>query len=218
MTLTGTGDIAYKPVREHLWFHYSTSADGLAGTAAAVVQDDVLYAYFPQLASQLPGGRPWYKERLTEIGSRLGINFGGIMDGASTSNPFQMLTNLRGTSHLVMAGHAKIGGVQTTEYRGAWDYRKLFHRGLITRQGLALLDGRISNPTPFRVWIDHDGHVRQLVWHHQFLDSAARSMTDSVRFDYSNFGEPVTVHLPPPGVVSDVTAQVIENSRLISGS
>jgi hypothetical protein len=214
--LMGTGDIAYKPVREHLWFHYAAPSAGLNGTAAALLTGNVMYQYWPRLASRLPGGRPWIKERMTEIGSQLGINFDGIMNGASTRNPFQMLTNLEGASQLVRVGRAKVGGLATTEYRGAWDYRKLFRRGLITRTGLALLDGHLTNPTPFTVWIDREGRVRRLVWRREFLDSYAQSISEVTRFDYSNFGEPVSVTLPPVGVVSDVTASVIAHSHLIS--
>ena len=214
VTLWGAGDIAYKPVQEHYDFRYSAPFAHASGTAEAVLKDNILYQRWPEFSDRIPDGKAWIAQNMTRIGLALGINYGGILNGASTSNPFQMLTFLRGTSQLQPVSHSVIDGVRTTSYSGEWDYTKLLRAHLITLEGLKLLRGQVSNPTPFRVWIDRRGLVRQLIWRREYLSDYDQPVTEISRFRYSNFGEQVSVAAPASWDVYDATGRTITLSRI----
>ena len=83
----------------------------------------VIYMRLPVLTKLLPGGKPWIKVDLGEVGKRAGIDVSQFTQFAN--DPTQMVDWLRAASGSVTTvGTENIGGEPTTHYKATIDLDK----------------------------------------------------------------------------------------------
>ncbi len=216
VSIRGSGDVSYKPLRESLTVNLTSGVPRLKGTMHEVVTRTKLFMNWPLLSAQIPGHKPWVEEDMSAVGSAMGMNITGLMAQGSTSNPSQMLTYLKGVSTLKLVGHASLGGVATTEYTGTLDYAKLAGKGVISRKMLDMLRTELGGTTvPFKLWLDGNKMVRQMQMDMQVTAPNGPTALVHVQFGFSKFGEKVHIAVPPADQVYNATRML---SSLSSGA
>jgi len=169
----------------------------------------VLYMHFPFMSKALPGSKPWIRIDMEQLGKRVGLDFGALMQ-SSQSNPTQQLDYLRSVSgDLKELGKETVGGVETTHYRGMVDlgeYVKLVPEDQRARVRKTIqqletsMGGRSSYPVD--VWVDSSDRVRRMAFDMK-VDTPQGTATTSMQMDFSDFGAPVHVDLPAKSQTMD---------------
>jgi hypothetical protein len=169
----------------------------------------VIYMRFPFMTRALPGSKPWIRIDLEQLGQRVGLDFGALMQ-SSQSNPAQQLDYLRSVSgDLKELGKENVGGVETTHYRGTVDlddYEKLVPKDQQesmrkTIQQLEKTMGGVST-YPVDVWVDSADRVRRMAFDMK-SETPQGTVTTSMQMDLSDFGAPVNVELPAKSQTMD---------------
>jgi hypothetical protein len=186
---------------------------GLGDTSIEeIMAGTVLYMKMPsRLASQVPGGKPWFKLDLQEFGKKTGIDFAKAMqqDSANRANPAEMLRYLKAVGNSSTVGTETIRGLPTTHYHGSIDLNKAFERigDKHTAEALRQMVSAAGNlqDIPVDVWIDKSGLVRRETFAvNGTADNEPFSM--NVTIDYIRFGVKVNVLPPPDDQVFDMTS------------
>jgi hypothetical protein len=131
VTVTGNGGFNIVPKREgFMTMHLVLPAAATAGLGnlqmqAVFVPGTIYIKLPPQLATRLPGGKPWLLINLNQLGKAAGIPGLGQLTSTSSSlsNPGQYLQFLRATTTGMVKdlGQATVDGVKTTHYRAVVD-------------------------------------------------------------------------------------------------
>jgi LppX_LprAFG lipoprotein len=170
-------------------------------TLQEVFSRSTMWLKSPLFAAALPADKSWLKLDLTntKAADSLGFDFKAL----TGQNPGDVLSQLEQTGKVTALGKEKVGGVETTRYRGTID----------SQSGQAdSTTGAIYKPVD--VWVDDQGLVRKVQ-----LDYTAR--TDPSKparshvvlvMTFSNFGTPVKVTTP-----SDSESLDASNSGSIGG-
>lgn len=126
----------------------------------------------PQLASKLPGGKPWLYVNLDQAGKAAGIpGLGSLISSSSSfSDPGQYLNFLRATSSgsVKNLGQATVNGVRTTHYSAEVDLSKLpsvvpaSERQSVRKLVSALQQKGAATRLPVQAWIDSSNLIRRL--------------------------------------------------------
>jgi len=186
--------------------------DGIADYSNALVE----YVQLPAAAQQEAGGKSWIKIDLQALLQRSGIdaNLGALLQGQS-SDPTQGLGMVRGAENVVKVGTEQIRGVDTTHYHLDVNLQKAVQEQPTpeARDAMQQFVSFYTVPTrPLDVWLDGDGHLRQI---EQTLDfsvvrfppalasKASKLGKPTVIVQYYGFGNPVDTKLPPPDQVID---------------
>ena len=169
----------------------------------------VLYMKLPVLTKVMPGGKPWIKIDLGEIGKRAGIDISQFTQLAT--DPTQMVDWLRAASGSVTTvGTENIGGEQTTHYKATIDIDKYpdlvppEQRDLMRHAVDSIKKATHLSKFPMHVWVGKDGLVRQV---RTVLTEAVQGQTVNVVTSerFYDFGVPVTIALPPDDQVTDIS-------------
>jgi hypothetical protein len=169
--------------------------------------DVVLYLRIPFYSRHLPASKPWLRIDYGKTLKEQGIAVNSL---TLDQDPGQYLEYLRAASGKVeKIGKQAVGGVQTTRYRGSLyilDFpmaltgaRKTAAEHVADR--IVQLTKRSTFPTD--VWVDADGHVRRMTFDYTIPANASTPSVDyKLTLDYSQFGQDVSVGLPPADEVS----------------
>ena len=169
----------------------------------------VIYMRLPVLTRLLPGGKPWIKVDLGEVGKRAGIDVSQFTQFAS--DPTQMVDWLRAASGSVTTvGTENIDGEQTTHYKATVDLDK--YPDLVPPEQRDLMRHAVDqieqtahvNSFPIHVWVGKDGLVRQV---RSVLTETIQGQTMNVVTSerFYDFGVPVEIALPSDNQVTDVS-------------
>jgi hypothetical protein len=217
-TFSGEGDVD----SERRLIATSMDMGVLGGSIDMIVADGVMYMRSPMFAGS--GIRTaWVsmdpKKLDPAMAARLGGGFGG------TSDPSAYVGLFAGVVEVDEVGSEAIDGIDTTRYRGTIDIEAVLRRfpdvigkdlDAKTRRQLEAgleqtlaqfdtlgVDGRI----PFEVWVDDEGFLRRQLITMDVRGIAPGAEEASLRLqaDYSAFGEPVDVDVPPKRRVTDIT-------------
>jgi hypothetical protein len=169
----------------------------------------VLYMRLPVLTRLLPGGKPWIKIDLGEVGKRAGIDVSQFTQFAT--DPTQMVDWLRAASGpATTVGSENIGGEPTTHYRATIDldrYPDLVppgQRDLMRKAVDSIEQTAHVSSFPMHVWVGKDGLVRQVrTVLTETIQSQTMNVVTSERF--YDFGVPVDIALPPDSQVTDIS-------------
>jgi hypothetical protein len=170
----------------------------------------VIYMRLPVLTKLLPGGKPWIKVDLGEIGKRAGIDISQFTQ--FTTDPTQMVDWLRAASGPVTTvGTENVGGEPTTHYRTTIDLDK--YPDLVPPEQRDLMRHAVDqikkathvSSFPMHVWVGKDGRVRQV---RMVLTETVQGQTMNVVTSerFYDFGVPVNIALPPDSQVTDVSS------------
>lgn len=138
-----------------------------------VLSRSAIYMKLPsQLASKLPGGKPWIYINLDQVGKAAGIpGLGSLVSGTSSlSDPGQYLSFLRAASagSVKDLGQATVNGFSTTHYHAKLDLAKLPQavpaaQRPTVRQLVAALESKgATTQIPVDAWIDSSHLIRRI--------------------------------------------------------
>jgi hypothetical protein len=179
--ITGSGVEDPQNLRVAVTLH--ADVPGVGDTSIdEVMAGTVLYVKMPaQLASQVPGGKQWFKVDLQAIGKKAGIDFAKAVqqDSANQANPAAMLSYLKAVGNSYSVGNETIRGIPTTHYHGSIDLSKALER-IGDKQSADALRQMVSaagnvQDVPVDVWIDKNGLVRRQTFSLSGTETASRS-------------------------------------------
>jgi|SRR3954451_4130244 hypothetical protein len=204
MTMNGTGGAMFRPSRAVMTFRYTASpllgrVNGMRMTE--VMTGTTLYMRSPLFSAH--AGKPWVKTDLNSM-----VPGGGDLASSGPSDPSQILGYLRSVSSSIQrVGDDKIRGVSTIHYRATVDYAQMAAKA--SPAAAAALHKAIqtmgTSTVPMDVWLDDQGRATRIgISMHMQVQGHPLDMKMS--FDYFDFGAHVTVHVPPPSQVADMSS------------
>lgn len=184
-------------------------------TVREVLSGQNVYVKLPsEVASKLPGAKPWIEINLNQIGHAAGIqNLTSLFGGMGSSNPSQFLQYLRSTSAsgVKKLGTGSIDGVQATHYRATIDLVKApaqfpaAERASL-RQAVSNLEKLSGLKTiPVDVWIDAQHLVRRVTMAYT-INTAGQSVHSRLRLDFLSYGSQPVPAVPPASKVTQAGA------------
>jgi hypothetical protein len=187
----------------------------LGGEMRMLMDEGVIYMRSPAM----PAETAWVKIDPSKLDPEHAAQFGGF--GAGTTDPSAYAGLFAGVFDVEAAGDQDIGGVATTRYTGTIDLER------VLRNFGDVVGGQVDPPTkeqlelaieqfetlgieqriPFELWIDDEGLPRRqrITMDFGALVPGEEEATMAMTVDYSAFGEPVEVRIPPPSQVTDVS-------------
>jgi hypothetical protein len=200
----------------------------LGGEMKMLMDEGVVYMNSPMFRD---AGTDWVRIDPSKLTPEQAAQVGGF--GAGTTDPAAYAGLFAGVFDVQAAGEEQIDGVSTVHYRGTIDLTKVLRNfGDVVGQEVddatkeqleAAVDQfealGIDDRIPFDIWIDEESLPRRMKISMDFgdlvpgSDEAKMDMT----VDYSDFGEPVEVQIPPESEVTDLT-DVIATQGGVSGA
>jgi hypothetical protein len=181
-------------------------------TLREVIDGGNAYVMLPSSLIGAAGGKPWIE-----------TSFGSLTSGSSTGeDPTQVLSLLEAdSSGVTEVGPATIDGAATTEYRAVVDPAKVEAGAPAAVKQLLARASQASGLTsvPIDVWVDGQGLARQITEDVTTTPPASSggSSAGPVKLDLtmnlSNYGQPVSVTVPPASQVTSIPL-----SQLFGGS
>jgi len=186
--------------------------DDPAGWKIEVVQDGkVGYVRFPAISKSLPSGKTWIRADGRNLKVD-GFDVGGLQQSASP-DPRQLLEILKAAGGTVETlGTETLRGTDTTHYRATLDPAQIAKLGVGQNPDLAPLTEGLSGASgladvPVDVWLDDRGLVRKLSLSLSGLQSGTSQQGHaSVGFELWDYGEDVSIDVPPASEVVDASA------------
>jgi hypothetical protein len=180
------------------------------GTMTAIQSGTVIYMRWPVLQQQIPGGTPWLKVDLQQVGKSMGVDFSAMMQMGAGGSPATLLQNLRAGGDLKRIGTEEVRGAHTTHYHVVVDLRKVADtvpaqlRARIRASTEKVIQMTGQSRVPEDVWIGDDGLVRRLELDQRIPVGATRGKL-KMTMDLFGFGTLVSVTLPPSNQVTDLS-------------
>ena len=162
----------------------------------------VLYLRLPALDQYL-NGKTWVKADLASLAQQSGVNLQQLFQEAANQDPTKALQMLQSIGNVTKVGTATIDGVNTTEYSGTIDVKKV--AALLGPAESKALDQAKITSIPVDVWIGDDGLVRRVHENFTYPANGVQTTTD-LTVDLSGFGTKVTVTPPPADQTADISA------------
>jgi hypothetical protein len=184
-----------------------------AGTLSVqeIISGQKLYVKLPsQVASKLPGAKPWIEIDLDQLGHAAGIqNLTSLFGGSGSTNPGQFLQYLRATSSggVRKLGTGSVDGVQATHYRASIDLLRAPAAAPAAaraslRQSVSNLEKLTGLRTiPVDVWVDSQHLVRRVTMDYT-LKVSGQSVRSQLRLDFLSYGPQPVPPVPSPGQVT----------------
>lgn len=218
--ITGTGTGTFNgPKRAgrvslHLNLPGSLASAGTL-TVQEILRSQTMYVKLPaQVASQLPGGRPWIKIDLAQAARAEGIqNLTSLFSGSGSTNPSQFLQYLKSAGPVKKLGSANVDGYSTTHYRVITNLQKAAAAARSSQRGslgqaianLEKLTGLHSYPVD--VWVDSQHLVRRMIMAYT-VNAAGQSLHTQIRLDFVSYGSQPVPQAPPAGQVTDASSML----------
>ncbi len=221
ITATGNGSFRLTPKHEGSMAmtlkipSAASSGLGILQMQVAFVPGTVYMKLPPQLASRIPGGKPWLSINLSELGKAAGIpGLGALVNSSSSlNNPAQYVDYLRATTDGTVRnlGQATINGVQTTHYHAVIDLTKLpsvvpaSSRASAQQLVAALKKRGTKTQLPIDTWIDSSQKIRRVViTYTQPINGQQSTITTTV--DFVEYGPQPAPTIPPASQTQDLLA------------
>jgi hypothetical protein len=188
----------------------------LGGEMEILMDGGVMYMRSPMFQD---AGTEWVSMDPSKMDPAAAAQFGGF--GAGTTDPSAYVGLFAGVFDVRVSGEEELKGVATTRYVGTIDLKKVVkgfsdvvgeHADAATKKQLKAAVKQfeslgIDEKIPFEIWIDAEGLPRRQRITMDFgklipgADEASMEMT----VDFSDFGKPVDIDIPPPSEVTDMT-------------
>jgi hypothetical protein len=159
---------------------------------------------------KLPGllsgaGGKWLKVSLDGAGSAGGLNLGLLLDQAAGADPAAQMKALLAVPNIREVGPENLDGTPTTHYAGDLTAADLANNAALdgrTRAQLRKIYAMAGNTaTHVEVWVDAQYRARK------FASSSATALGRlRTTMTFSHFGEPVSVAVPKPSEVTDLSS------------
>jgi hypothetical protein len=167
---------------------------------------------------QLPPGKEWVQMSNEDVGISAAEDA-----GIGSRNPDDGLAYLNGVKNARETGHEDVGGTPTTRYAVTMDLDRMLQvvrksaRQIspAAERGVEALRDRVDvHHLPGAVWLDAAGRVRRFRYTFPDLAKGVDSVTE---IEYSDFGEPVSIEVPPAEQTVPY-ASVVDQLRATAGS
>jgi hypothetical protein len=212
LSISGEADID----NEHERVDMTMDLGMLGGEMEIVIDGGVMYMRSPMFQD---AGTEWVSMDPSKMDPAAAAQFGGF--GAGTTDPSAYVGLFAGVFDVKVSGEEELKGVPTTHYVGTIDLKKVLkgfsdvvgeHADAATKKQLKAAVKQfeslgIDEKIPFEIWIDAEGLPRRQRITMDFgklvpgADQASMEMT----VDFSDFGKPVDIDIPPPSEVTDMT-------------
>jgi hypothetical protein len=212
LSISGEADID----NEHERVDMTMDLGMLGGEMEIVMDGGVMYMRAPMFQD---AGTEWVSMDPSKMDPAAAAQFGGF--GAGTTDPSAYVGLFAGVFDVKVSGEEELKGVPTTHYVGTIDLKKVLkgfsdvvgeHADAATKKQLKAAVKQfeslgIDDKIPFEIWIDAEGLPRRQRITMDFgklvpgADEASMEMT----VDFSDFGKPVDIDIPPPSEVTDMT-------------
>jgi hypothetical protein len=212
LSISGEADID----NEHERVDMTMDLGMLGGEMEIVMDGGVMYMRAPMFQD---AGTEWVSMDPSKMDPAAAAQFGGF--GAGTTDPSAYVGLFAGVFDVKVAGEEELKGVPTTHYVGTIDLKKVLkgfsdvvgeRADAATKKQLKAAVKQfeslgIDEKIPFEIWIDAEGLPRRQRITMDFgklvpgADEASMEMT----VDFSDFGKPVDIDIPPPSEVTDMT-------------
>jgi hypothetical protein len=195
-------------------------------TFQEILNGTTIYMKMPAaITSKLPGGKPWLKLDLKQLGATAGLgSLGSLTGNPTTSDPAQMLQYLRAESGgITKVGTATVAGVPTTEYKATIQLDKYpnllpANQRAAAKQAIQQLETMTKlHSIPMNVWIDNQHLVRQIAMAFNEQIPTGGTITAQITMQLSHYGPQPAPTLPPANQVTDLGA-LLSASGLQSGT
>jgi hypothetical protein len=177
-------------------------ADSPAGSAKMheVTDGTTEYIQWGLLNAMLPAGKTWAKMDLSSVATSSEMN-------SMTADGSSYLTVLEGISGgATRVGTEQVDGQATTHYRAQIDVAKVLARlpKNLPSSVESLYKKMGSGNFPVDVWVGSDGYVHRLALKMDLgqLSGQAVDMSMTLTETLSDFGQPVSITVPPPDQVA----------------
>lgn len=179
------------------------------GRLRMIEDGTVMYMSGSELSRLLPGGKSWARVDLSQAASDLGLDMSALTGGQT--DPRTSFAQLRQAGNVVKMGPQTIRGVPTTRYNVLVDLRKGIDKlDGPSRETMEQLVNRLeaggSRYVPADAWIDSGGYLRRIRLAIPGYLGAGSSF--SLTMDMYGFGDPVSVAVPDPAQVADLTGML----------
>jgi hypothetical protein len=212
LSISGEADID----NEHERVDMTMDLGMLGGEMEIVIDGGVMYMRSPMFQD---AGTEWVSMDPSKMDPAAAAQFGGF--GAGTTDPSAYVGLFAGVFDVKVSGEEELKGVPTTHYVGTIDLKKVLkgfsdvvgeRADAATKKQLKAAVKQfeslgIDDKIPFEIWIDAEGLPRRQRITMDFgklvpgADEASMEMT----VDFSDFGKPVDIDIPPPSEVTDMT-------------
>jgi hypothetical protein len=212
LSISGEADID----NEHKRVDMTMDLGMLGGEMEILMDGGVMYMRSPMFQD---AGTEWVSMDPSKMDPAAAAQFGGF--GAGTTDPSAYVGLFAGVFDVRVSGEEELKGVATTRYVGTIDLKKVVkgfsdvvgeHADAATKKQLKAAVKQfeslgIDEKIPFEIWIDAEGLPRRQRITMDFgklvpgADQASMEMT----VDFSDFGKPVDIDIPPPSEVTDMT-------------
>jgi len=193
IAMTGSGRFDNTKKQGDLTVHASVA--GLDLPIEAVEDGTTIYLKSAIFQAALPAGKSWVKVDLQKTGKKAGIDFGQLL----AQDPAQQLAQLQAAGDVTDVGSETIDGASVEHYRATIDPSKL-------PQGTKIQT--LVNPKyqPEDIYVGKDdGYIHRL---HAAYSAQGQAVT--VVMNFSDFGQDVTVSIPPASQTVEATKHVLE--------
>jgi hypothetical protein len=212
LSISGEADID----NEHERVDMTMDLGVLGGEMEILMDGGVVYMRSPMFQD---AGTEWVSMDPSRMDPAAAAQLGGF--GAGTTDPSAYVGLFAGVFDVKVSGEEELKGVPTTHYVGTIDLKKVLkgfsdvvgdHADAATKKQLKAAVKQfeslgIDEKIPFEIWIDAEGVPRRQRITMDFgklipgADEASMEMT----VDFSDFGKPVDIDIPPPSEVTDMT-------------
>lgn len=220
ITINGNGAFNLVPKREGS-MTMQVGIPSAVGAGLGSVQLQVLllptaiYVKLPsQIASRIPGKKPWLQVQLSQLGKAAGIpGLGQLLNGSSTlNNPAQYIQYLRATTNGTVKdlGQATVDGFRTTHYHATIDLAKLpsavpASQRQAAQQLSSLLRRSGVTQLPIDAWVDSAHLVRRVG--QTFNESFnGQRVNLALRVDFLQYGPQPAPAVPPASQTQNLLA------------
>lgn len=191
------------------------AGSAVGGKIRMLMIGTIIYMQLPQnLASQVPGGKPFVKIDLQQVGQQQGIDIAALQQqNPDAASQLAFLNGAGADFHSV--GKENVRGAETTHFQGTVDLAKAAQAAATPelKDAMTKTQQKLgSSSLPMDVWIDGQGRMRKLTYSMDIGKLAAANggpaqtgtLTETIElFDY---GVKVNVAEPPADQVTDLSA------------
>jgi hypothetical protein len=180
-----------------------------------ILSGDIVYVKLPaDITNALPGvDKQWASVDLSKLSGIPGLS--ALANNPTSGDPSQMLQYLRAASDSVVAeGHARVGGVETTQYHAQLDLDRV--AGALpssvraaAQQALSTLESQTGlHGFPVDVWVDRHHLVRRLTMSLHATPSNGQSLDESMTMDITHYGPQPQPTVPPSDRVMNLDSLI----------
>jgi hypothetical protein len=166
------------------------------------------YLDVPFYSQSIPAAKAWLEFDFATLERDQGAGLLELAELNSTDPRGQLAVLQESSSKFANLGQDDIDGTFATHYQGEIDLQELLPKltGPAKPEIESLLRNSNGAVAAYNVWIADDGFIRRVAM--QIPGSTGtKDMAVGLISDFSNYGKPVDVELPPPRQVTDLTVR-----------